>query len=406
MPRQLRIPFEPNISRRTSRRDIWLWASACLVLFFVFGVYRVWITRDTTSSFRPIETTASIRVIKSPRNINIIHENIGSSLLIPGGPWTIDDAFVWSNREFTLHFGDSGLEGITIDSKLNEEIWQTAEQFGFQIQELNGKSLISTNSTTTESTKSRITISGIGSRFGGEIFSWTDGPEVFSYILSQKGLKVRGLGGATNEQYNLALPEGTEILASMTLLPDEVSNSQLNSFGLSGLPSALRNEMERVKTHILIGRDEAGYVISINLETGAFELEALAEMAEEMINRSSLSTTALTMEDGTTVSEIRSNSDTITSDIRAEEDYSLILVKNEKADVIRITKTAQFITISNRNIPLDLAEFSTKSQCLASAGSWVKIETLSQLHNIQGGSYLLRHFSEIAIGKRSSMLCW
>ncbi|MFH1631983.1 MAG: hypothetical protein ABIA47_03130 [bacterium] len=409
MPRQLQIPFEPNITRRNHRRVIWLWIAVFCGLLALSAVYRVWITRDTTSVWRPEGTTMTVRVINSPRTVNILYDRLGSEALIPGGPWTFKDALMWSDREFALHYGKNGFLAAVFDNELSEEVSQIAPQFGFLIENRQGKAMIlqpDTASATKPQTK--FSPAGIRPYYVGDLIFWQeDGGKRFTLTVSQKSIKIHKIGLPSRRINNIALSENTKILAVFALEGDGQSAAEiiptLHEFGTS---QELINALNMSPSVIIVGEDDRGPVISINIDTDQLDFEELAMIAEDIINRRSLSTLVWTIEDGTTVEEIRADSETIVSDIRAEADYSIISVTNQNGDIIRITRTKDKVTISNRDIALELAELSIKSSCNSRSTTWMNTEVLPQSIDPASLSNLIGAFKEISVSSGSIRLCW
>ncbi|MCH8049490.1 hypothetical protein IH979_02140 [Patescibacteria group bacterium] len=416
MPAQLQIPLDKKPTRQRSWRVMWLSLFLLICALIVWGLFRLWITRDTTSTFKPESTTISVRILKNPQTLRLLNEHLADQVLLPGGPWTYRDALAWSAREFTLHMDAQGAMSLTTDQSLPPEVQASASLFGFRVHERNGVWLLAPEQLSVSVPYTRIFLISVLPWIDGEYIEYPDG-EVHRTPLNidEKGITLFATGFAGDFSPNWILPKNTEILAAFALPADmfelPLLAGQLQSFSSN---QKVINAVKQDGAYLVFAKDEQGMAVYLAIPTNQLSLDDLAVLGEDIINRVTLTRTVLTIEDGTEILEIRADSENVSSTIQAEEEFSLITLENTKGNRVRITKTNGLITISNRVISSEISDFSLQTDCLADAHSFLKPSALyTELRNFQVNLVPTKlfqefplFFKEIAFNTNKARLCW
>ena len=125
-------------------------------------------------------------------------------------------------------------------------------------------------------------------------------------------------------------------------------------------------------------------------------------------------TTALTLKDGSQIEEIRSNPNKITSDVTNDGGSSFIRLSNTKGDVVRLVKTMDTVSISNRDISSTISAFSAPVNCIRHPNAFLDLTAFLDLFNDNGAfnqptntfPIFARYFSSFAQNTKRIGLCW
>jgi len=220
----------------------------------------------------PDDTILTVRILKTPQTLDIIHEKLGSEQIIPGAPWTFDDALLWAEREFSIHLNDRQEVTLVLDNQIPHEAAKISEEFGLRhLYALSNYSVLTQHQTLNDaelSNETNLPLSSLRSRIGGEIIAQGDTPEHFSFSLSKKWLTIHGIGQSTKAVQNVALPDNAEILALFTSSPEDIGISSIASEIVQrNLSDTLANAMYTLPTTIVISEDSKGTVITLNIKT-------------------------------------------------------------------------------------------------------------------------------------------
>jgi len=131
----LSISLHATTTKKHFRSNIRNYICAGCVVLLAIVTFRVWITRDTVSSFHSNEIVASVQVFKNAGNIEQLSNNLGVATLLE--PLTLNDIITLSDREFALHLNEKGqINEISIDTVFNEQQQTQFEQMGIYSIEL------------------------------------------------------------------------------------------------------------------------------------------------------------------------------------------------------------------------------------------------------------------------------
>lgn len=389
----LHIPLQPTPTRRVDRRVVWLLAKCLVISLFVIFAFSLWITRDLTSFLRPADTK-TVRLFKNAHTTELLHNYLGAEQVIPGSPWSLDELLAQSTREFSVHFNDSGIVGVTVDKIVDQNFIKTAKIFGL------------ITAIEDQHTYIGLLIPEIqhGNRININVFE--DGAmfsenhqKIGSLHLNKSGLTIKGIGLASGpmiiEQAN-DLDVAISIPANTTLIPQIIeTNLLINS------QNDLLNEIQRVGASISIGHDAAGQSLVIFIPSQKFTGDELAQLGTAMMARSNLTTLELTNPDGSSVLELFSNSHELKSEITTNDSQTTIKLTDVNDEGFKIISTDNGIYLSNRNTFQITNDPISKSACLRSANSYIKPKLI-----FAATDFPLTKFSEIAWNASSIKFCW
>lgn len=399
----------PLTGSATTRRDSG--RVAALVGGIVFGCFigvlsfRAQFVIAPTLRYAP-EGATNIRILKTHANAEVLDAHIGRNQIFPGAPWTIDQLLHWSRHEMTVSLLPNGTISYAIDVPFSNELQRTAEIFGMNVR-VNGN-VTTVSAQNIDSTKSGIRISA------SALLPWRDGDVHYGKTAGALTLNNHHIGfghmGIAMETVPPTIQEGTTVLAYLTSVNDELAlPTSLNALLSSSFGDILDLFTENGGT-LLITQDAKGVGYVLTTVPGDLTSEELAAVGRDMMNRTSLSTQSWTIDDGSTYSKIVGPGDDIAVDIRAEEDFTYISLKDAAGNIIRMTKTPYSLTVANREIAVEKGAVA-KSSCLHNASSWIQntqnnAESLVSTKNTDAISVFMQNFSEIAVGNSETRLCW
>ena len=202
----------------------------------------------------------------------------------------------------------------------------------------------------------------------------------------------------------------TTVSAYLTTIPGEILvPTALQSLMSSPISTIFDLFTENGGT-LLLTHDALGDGYVLTTTPGSLTSEDLAAMGKDIINRGSLSTQAWTLEDGSTYQEVVGASDSLSVDIRAEEDFTYVSLKSANGNTLRMTKAPDSLTIANREI-LITGGVKVRSACIPNAHSWITLDDFVQnanatTTNTDATSVFIKLFSEIAVSNSKVRMCW
>lgn len=404
----LNIPLTHTTTRRGSWRVVWMLCALLGTFLTIWIVTRLVTKIDTVSSIRPEVTTQSVLVHKTGRTTSILSEHLGARQLFFGKPWTFSDLFQLSHRQFALHYSNGELIGVTIDGHLDEDTKNSFIERNFYVQQIGNKTVITNLAVSgVVKGKKRLQLSAVLPNYSGAIITH---PEPDSSLRSAIFVNNYGIRSAQNNALETELPNAFATPNSLrTLAYYPVLDASPNAL-TSSTPKQLTDLFIENDGIVLLGEDTEGLAIYIRVRSEK-EIEELALIGQDIINRSTLQETALILEDGTRVSELRARKSSITSDLSADDQISTIHLQNSDGDILRISKSGEIVTIANRDSSLESAMRPT-SECRRSLNYFVRpldiISSIAEPHlytEMTGSSFDL-YFTEIAFGEKNTYYCW
>ncbi|HRH31738.1 MAG TPA: hypothetical protein PLK06_00225 [bacterium] len=412
---RLAIPLSTNPTRQKFWRVVGLLILATVCLTLGLLIDRMWHYRSTAAQW-PANATAELRIIKTPRTSTLVENQFGNATqVLPGSPWTITEAMAWSAREFNLYVNTNEIVGVRVDGDIPSDVQSALKNWGWKTLVYRQQTLIYRDDAADPLPAARhvnpwLTIP----YFNGTYTTISAGGKATSLPIhiSPTGVTLpvnmeRFIPTAT-----LTLPEDTEIVGSFSI-PKEESRAffpQNISAAFPGLQ--LLNETSlQSGFDLLLGIDNAGLAFLAAGKATNFNLEQLGAIATEGVALQNLSTTALTSDDFTNVTEIRSTGDA-SVDVNADNSLSSAVAKNSSGDVFRLTQSPTGLIISNRPTNIGKKQMGYNSTCLKHASGFIKpLNLLTQIPTLEGTlgnspSAKIMHANEIAFRKHWLKICW
>lgn len=382
---------------RHSWRVVWILSIVALIVFSVALFMRIIETRDLTSNFRPSDTSFTIRMIKTPQTITLSDKKIGNTQLFENHPWRIKDLIKWSDREFSIHVTADGKISATIDKNLDEPVKTALKNSGFTVVN-SGKTTLITKEEGINQKKIRFSLKLVNPSNDGEVLVYNEKTTSSAINISEKGIILKALTNIEESPSRFTFEEDSELLAQLWLTKEQT----LSFSNFLPTNSSFTSLIESKNLYLTVAKDKRGIAYNILINESNISIDELAEIGQEIINLQSLSTSEWTMIDSSTIDEITVNEKEITSKITSSENNSFITLTNTKGDVVRITKTPNNISISNRNISLSPQKISKSTTCMNSS-LFLNPKILSGKDKLTN---ILQTFHSIAIKKNKTIFCW
>jgi hypothetical protein len=389
---RLNIPLSPTPTRRVDRRVLWLFVNCAVAGIVACLAYQLWISRDLTSAWRP-EGVQTVQILKNAKTSKLLHEHLGSTPIIAGTPWSIDDILSLSKREFSVHFDETGIVGFTTDHTAAADTIQAAKNYQLATATQSGRSYFGKIPASSEPS---YTFS-LNLWHEGVIFD-SNHVKVGTLQVSDTGLTVNGLGLDPGPD---TIGQKQPLLAAVSWPANSIKWPQMMEFGLGiSEQRQLIEQIIEVGASVSYSEDDHGQTVILFVPTMKFSADELARLGKELMSRLNLTTLELTNPDGSSVLELFSNSNRITSQVEINEGVTIITLVDETDQGYKIIKNSQGIYILNR-LSLEINnQTSPKSSCFRAANSFL------QPKRILTPTSQLMIFSEIAWNKSTTRLCW
>lgn len=368
--------------------------------------FRLWIARDTVSSIKPDDSIISIQFLKTPANIELLHQNLGSSILIPNSGITWDNAILMSNREFAIHIDSIGrITGLTLDTNISDEKRVSLEQFGLFVNETKGRTIISKYETSSLSANTHIfTLIPLWPFFDGHI----SGQEEKGYLqIKEKGLVLHGFGEKSQIKANNMLFPDTSTAISQISSTQEALNTNvfINNLYLSPISTIAQTITSNIPWLITLYVNDIDKLHYSILIENKFSTEELANLAKELVQSSNLSTLALTMDDSTQSSEIIATYNNPDVSISTEQGSTFIHAYTENNE-IHLTQTATRLYITSTDSSLISAQKAIEPICDKKAHSYIDLDLAKSNINLNLNGLFINEFSSTAISNQNIYFCW
>lgn len=406
MYQSLNIPLTASkTTRRDSRRVV------ALVGGIVFGAcvgllaFRVPFAVSTTVSMAPADAT-TIRIIKTNSNVDTLTAHIGTTAIFPGSPWTFKTLLTQSKREMTIILLPNGEMAYIIDAPLTEPMQETADAFGMSVVTDGKTTAIAAHDVFFETAGHHVIPSALIPWHDGE--AW-DAKRRGAVVVNEKGMTLRHVGIAM-ETVRPTVPAETKVNAYLSVIAGGLPVPEAFRSLLASPMGDVLDLLSESGGTLILAEDRLGDAYILTTAPGDLTSEEMAEMGKDIMNRSSLSTQPWTLQDGSVYEEIVGSSNNLALEIRAEEDFTYVSLKDPGGSVIRMTKTPDTLTIANREIDVLQGQKATSS-CLRSAHSWLRTSAFSQSKWMttdadQAFPVFMRLFQELAVSNGKVRLCW
>ncbi len=406
MHQPLNIPLTASkTTRRDSRRVVALVGGivfgACLGVF----AFRLPFAISTTVAIAPTDAT-TIRILKTSGSVATLTNHIGNAAIFPGAPWTLKILLTQSNRELTIVVLPNGEIAYIIDAELTEPLRNTAAAFGMFIASDGKTTTISSNATPFADPGLHAVPAALIPWHDGELW---DGNRHGALVMNDHGVTLRNVGVAI-EATRPTVSEDTDVTTYLSITEGSIAvPSAFRALIASPIGVAVDLLSENGGT-LLLANDRLGDAYVLTSALGDLTSEEMAEIGKDITNRSSLSTQALTFQDGSVYQEIVSANGEIEPEIRAEDGRTYVNLRDTAGNIVRMTKTADILMITNREIDV-LQGHEVQSTCLRRAHSWIKTSAFPQsatatIKSTDALPVFMRLFEEIAVSDTKIRLCW
>lgn len=397
----LNIPLYDPATRRNSWRVVWILFIAISTFFICWSAFRILTHIDHVSAQRPENASYTVTFALTSRTTRILSDKIGQQTAFFGQPWVFSDFINDSGSIMSLHYNEDQLAGISIDGRIDPNKKQAFIDRGLYVTENKSVTSIATTDNFRASQgfwhDSVLSARWINPRITGFSIAH-DTESTSSFSLNQRGITVREKNPIPDASLYFSYPENLHILAFSPL-----DTSLIGSF----LPT-----LDKKTAIVLIGEDNEGAAIYISTQTGETDINTLAEEAQEIISRQTLSTTALTLPDGDSVQEVRTQQGAITPTISSEGDTMYVSLENETGDRVVAQTDDGHMTIANRSFELVAEGTPPRSSCNPHYPFFARPTELAQLTFEPVSEPLLPPndfsglFSELAWKSKRSLFCW
>lgn len=403
----LNIPLgAPVTTRRDTGRIVAIAGGIVVGIFLGILAFRVPFAFSTTLGMSPEDST-TLRILKTAGTKELIDTNLGHAAIFPGAPWSISSLFAQSKSEMTIALLQNGGIAYIIDAPLSKNMQKTADAFGMYIRVAGKTSIIASSEVAKGSAALRVIPTALFPWHKGDI---SDGKANGTLTVTKKGITLNGVGIPADPS-QIRVPTETNVLGLVSF--SENSNSPVPAMLAPLLATPVGDVVSLLAESggaLLLTRDALGDGYVLMAPSGDLTSEQLAAVGKDLMNRSRLSTQEWTFEDGTSYDEIISNNDEVAVEVRAEEDFTYVSLIDTNGSIIRMTKTADLLTIANREIDIAKGE-RVESPCLRGAHSWLSRTVLgddspSDMFFYDTRAVFLKSFSEIAISNKKIRLCW
>lgn len=413
MPSGLNIQLEQQpTTRRDYRRVVALCSAIGAGVIFAILIFRLQFAFDSTLGLRPQNTLVSANILKSASNVRLLNEHLGNYAVLPGLPLTLTDFISLTNDSLSVHMAQEGITAVTIDKALDANTTANLAVFGYKATNEGKATIISPEGTDIENIGKSFKLRALSPFSDGELNIVEQKTSSFPIKISKKGVRLIGIGIATENISTPLAPSNTVVLGQISI-PGEnyLAIPQIieSIVPIKATFSAF-STLAKQGGNLLLTEDEQGIGYFLSFPPADISVEELANLGKDIINRQSLTTQAWTTTDGEDYLEIRSGVDEIITDISAEDSFTLITLTNSHQDTVRLARTASLLTLSNREISLENAE-RPKSDCLHNAHTWFATDLIRQfdttsLNTNTAIANILVNFEQIAINSRKTQLCW
>lgn len=349
-------------ARQKYWRVLWLGALFGITALSAFLIAESYIKRLTTTFIAPKSTTTSMRFLLDKQSTPVIMDQFGPVAPFSAVPFTLQELYPFISREFTLHFTDTSITGIGIDGVISPELQTELEELNLFVHTDRGLSLISTTATIIDQPKPKFQLLSLFPTINTDVLSFTTKePQRLVGRLTSDSLTIYGHFPSPSTTTQFPIPES---ITAQALIPVE-SNDVLTYINRL-IPFQQPNEQLPTST-LFLGNDERGLVYYLFIPFSELSKEQLATIGREMINRSELSTSALTLKDGTRVRELRSNPQKIRSTITSSEDITSIYSIGASGEEVMILGVEHGFSIANRDFFQKISTKPSLSTCLPNA---------------------------------------
>jgi hypothetical protein len=388
----INIQIDQNeTTRRYPRRVVWKVAQFVGVAFLGAFLALFCIHRDWTDRMSVAEADAAHYIQKSPRTLLLTSDEYRQPLL-HGSSFSLSDGLQWSRYGLTRHIEQGQTVAVTIDRAISPTIMEILTENGYFVTQLGSSTLISQETITLIEGKK-------GRAWSLNLFNqgrYHDFEEKTSFRLRMSDTFIQFHD--QDRARRITSPFGEQDYRALW-------SSDVLPVGFSPFSVIPADTIE-----MIIFEDADGGGFRFKFENANLETETLAEIGKQYLLQQQLSTTAWTINDGTSYDELR-NDLPISSVINQNSGVIQLLLEQGNRS-LRMTQTDEVLILSNRQISLTTEEKSIASSCLPRvrqlfSTELIEAENIKTAHYQPLSSTLLSpwDYSELARRGRVLRLC-
>lgn len=403
----LDLPLEESsTTRRADRRVVAIIVAILGGIALGFLASRAPYVLSSTLGVRPNDTLISIRVLRSPGNLTILNEKWGTFMPLHGLPMNLPALCGLGAQECTVHIGPHGAMSLAIDGMIDEA---TIAQYGWQIWRDDETTLITPPGTSVDTHGKRIILGAFLPWYDGDVTLVSEDEDRAMLTLSSRAITLHGFGIPGALTANPTIPAETKVIAASSIA-EQLIGTIGNSETLESIApiSAFFSALSTHGASALLTQDADGLGYYLSTDARDISVDDASAIGKDLMNRMFLSTVQWTSDDGEVFEELRADTEDLVLDIQAEEYYTFLTLTMEN-NVLRITKTPEILTISNRDVAIADA-ITPHSTCLRNAHTWVSADAWLKIIGADVKDGLLATFiegtTEIALNARKIRLCW
>lgn len=389
-------------TRQPYWRVLWMVLSIGMIGISAYILAELYAKRLTSIQLIPESTSMSVRFLLDRHSRPVLREDFAAIAPFSQTPLYFSELYPFISREVSIHFSDSEILGIQIDQPLSTEFIQEIESLGLFYHTTKTGSLISRTESVVVAEKAPLRFRYRIKASNADLILHQSMPQRFTGKLTNKHLTFFGTSFGSYSSATIPVPES---ITTQALIPVD-TEQVLNQF--SQLLTIPEFNAELPTSTLYLGIDERGPVLYLFVPFMDFSKEQLATIGREIMNRTELSTSALTLQDGTRIQEIRSNPQKIRSTITSSDDITRISLIGASGDEVVIHGTEQGFSLANRDFFEQISSNPHLSTCHKNAQFYLNsVSTLpygitSRIENV----FTKFGVQELAITKNQTRFCF
>ncbi|MFA6130788.1 MAG: hypothetical protein WC730_00795 [Patescibacteria group bacterium] len=391
MEGDLQIPLGSSpITRRSSWRVIWIAPAILSAVLLGFCIFFLVNRLHSTAKMTDSTATMTVRIFTNPKTKTNLMNHIGNEPLFANAPWTWKEVLTSTNNELTVNYHEALPSSIVFDKKICSLWSEKVLESDYLCEETNGMSMIHEKDATILLNSKEPHFLPIpwkeGYWFDRDLSTDTRG----MVNISKTSISYSGYPGVTLKDQEKTI-EGNAI-AEMTF-----SDESLPGFESTNGSIGIKQNNEEMN-------------IEIVFQPFDISIDQLALLNKNIYSQLDLATTAWTMEDGSTVQEIRSMSDdTGDPTIETNDNETIITQNNESREVVTKENDNQEIRIIANNVDVFMSSSQTSNEdfnIIPSLFLQEVFQSVSRLEQYQGYRITNSQYSRIVLKNNRVIWIW
>lgn len=393
--KKLTIPL--TTTRHPAWRVVWICIAIGILASTVYFAYLLNTYHDQTSYLRPEGTEQTLHISLTPKNRAFLTTHLTDELIFADAPYTMHDVVNTAKNSLSIHLDAAntiiGVSYIPISA-------QNASQFAFIDSTVTKQATLLCSACTSHTDKQKHAW-----RFSTLIEHENSRSRVH---IGKNALTIQNTTNSFAKNKPIPLPEGATILMQMT-------HEGLITEHIFAQFAAIQDLYAKNTANTVVYTRNDAIFFASRISTQNPQLDEIAELTKRLaIQNASLSTEALTLNNGSSVREIRYEENALQSSIQGDGDVHIILHTLTDGSGIRASVTNNSILLTN---DVNSAEISTDysiDQCLHSPDVYIQSDvlanTLADSHiSISVPEHILSSIfspAALATNSKKQRLCW